>query len=116
MSTKIEGVNIYHTKGDTFLAQLTLTHKGSGDPYSPVAGDTIRFALKRKYTDEEPLIIKSIPTDTLLLELEPMETKELELGAYVYDVELTKYDGTVETFIPPDPEETAKFTLLKEVY
>lgn len=116
MSTRIDGINIYHTRGDTFIAQLTLKYKGTGEPYVPVTGDSIRFALKKKYTDAEPLIVKNIPVNTLLLELDPDDTKELEPATYVFDIELTTHDGIVDTFIPPEPEETARFILTKEVY
>jgi hypothetical protein len=57
--------------------------------------------LKSEYNDPEPLILKTIPNDTLILRLESSETKQLEVRKvpYVYDIELTTSTGTVDTFL-----------------
>ena len=55
--------------------------------------------MKAKYEDPEPLVVKDIPIDTLTLTLLPEDTKDLSFGKYVYDIQLTKADGTVDTFI-----------------
>ena len=81
--------------------------------------DSIRFAVKHKsmlgdksdYTDIDPLINIQIPTDTLILTIEPEDTKDLGFGKYVYDVEITFSDGTVDTFITASP-----FILSEEVH
>lgn len=73
-----------------------------GDAYTPAEGDVIRFAVKQKYkdADEDVLINKQIPTDTLLLEIEPSDTKPLTMGKdYVYDIEYTDAAGHVDTFL-----------------
>lgn len=98
MSVDISGTTITITRGDTLKVYVTPSYK-DGTPYEPVEGDSIRFAMKQKLTDTEPLLIKPIPTDTLLLHLEPSITKELAYGAYVYDIELTHSNGDVDTFI-----------------
>ena len=110
--------HIYMPRGDTFITTVTIKRKGSGDIYVPVEGDAIRFALKHAkktpdgsaFTDRDPLILKDIPYDTLILKLDPEDTKSLGFGEYVYDVQITRTDGTVETFI-----EEAPFTLKPEV-
>ena len=76
---------IYLTRGDTFLAEISLKRNGSA--YTPVAGDSIRFAMKKKFTSEEVLINKNIPIDTLVLRLDPADTKTLAFGDYVYDIQ-----------------------------
>ena len=82
----------------------------NGEVYIPAEGDTIRFAMKRRYKDENTLIQKTIPTDTFLLELQPEETKPLAAGrGYVYDVELTDSFGRTDTYI------TGIVTLMEEV-
>lgn len=65
----------------------------------PMNGDRIRFAMKNDYNDETPLLIKEIPIDTMILTLNPEDTKHLPFGKYVYDIELTKATGEVDTFI-----------------
>ena len=102
---KITGNTIEMTRGDT-LAVTVGIYDGS-DPYVPVEGDVIRFALKhaemtlgrKGFKDANPLITKTIPNDTLILQLNPADTKQLDFGEYVYDIELTHASGVVDTFI-----------------
>ena len=44
-------------------------------------------------------MVKDIPIDTMKLILEPADTKTLVFGKYVYDIQLTKATGEVDTFI-----------------
>lgn len=99
MSYNVSGTTITLTRGDTFSALITITDSDS-NPYIPVSGDTVRFAMKSTYGDAEPLLMKDIPIDTLKLVIEPEDTKSLKFGAYVYDIQLTKVTGEVDTFIP----------------
>ena len=104
---KIDGTTITLTRGDSFYAQVTMKNEDKTD-YTPQQGDSVRFALKKRYQDAEPLILKQIPTDTLILHLIPEDTKELPFGKYVYDIELTKANGDVDTFIYESIFEIAK--------
>lgn len=103
----ITGTNIKLTKGDSFYCQVGITQ--GGDTYTPQEGDIIRFLMKKTYNDQRVLITKVIPNDTLVLYLEPKDTKKLDVGSYVYDIELTSEDGDVDTFIQ------GKFILTPEV-
>lgn len=98
MSFKVRKNTIFLTRGDTFKAMLTINNP-DGSVYTPVEGDKIRFALKENVEDEECLILRDIPIDTMLLILYPEDTKSLEFGSYVYDIQLTKANGDVDTFI-----------------
>lgn len=98
MSYSVSGTMITLTRGDTFTALITITDS-EGNRYVPVKGDRIRFAMKTDYEDEAPLLIKEIPIDTMILVIEPDDTKPLAFGKYVYDIELTKATGEVDTFI-----------------
>lgn len=69
------------------------------EPYTPVNGDKVRFALKQSYSSSKVLIRKNIPIDTLVLHLVPSDTKKLAFGNYVYDIEITFANGDVDTFI-----------------
>lgn len=102
--------NIYLTRGDTGIFTVALTD-GDGQPYIPEAGDTIRFAMAKKFgAGADVLLNKPFPADTLTLEIEPEDTKSLPFGEYVYDIELTDGDGHVSTVI------IAKIKLTNEVY
>ena len=61
--------------------------------------------------EKSSLILKDIPWDTLELRLDTEDTKHLEQpGDYVYDIQITLNDGTVDTFI-----ERAKLKITEEV-
>lgn len=109
MSYGVSGTTITLTRGDTFMALITLTDS-ENNPYVPVEGDKIRFAMKQTYTDEEPIVIKDIPIDTMKLILKPEDTKNIAFGKYVYDIQLTKATGEVDTFITK-----AKINITEEV-
>lgn len=105
------------TRGDSMTLDIVLC---DGDlPYTPESGDSIRFALKKDklnyteadYVDDVPLILKTIDTATMKLNILPSDTKDLDFGNYVYDIELTKSDGTVDTFITASP-----FVIAREVH
>ena len=110
MSYSISGTTITLTRGDTFMVAIEM-YDSEGNVYTPSEGDAIRFAAKASYEDIIPLIKKDIPINTMLLELEPKDTKELPFGTYVYDIQLTKSSGEVDTFISK-----AKLKLTEEVH
>lgn len=105
------------TRGDTL--NLTVILRDGDSPYVPSSGDSIRFALKHDrrnvagtdYEDTQPIITKVIDTSEMILHLDPTDTKSLGFGSYVYDVELTKANGDVDTFIT-----ASKFVIAPEVH
>lgn len=109
MSYSVSGNKITLTRGDTFRATVSIFNP-DGTPYELQEGDSVRFAMKQDYDDEEVLILKDIPTDTMELVLEPEDTKPYEFGDYVYDIQLTKANGDVDTFVAK-----AKIKLTEEV-
>ena len=106
-----EDYEISMTRGDTFRANIEVIV--DDEVYTPVAGDSVRFALKHKemkdkdltrrgykdFEDDEPLLVKEIPIDTMILEIEPEDTKNLGFGKYRYDLEITFSNGDVDTFV-----------------
>lgn len=95
---EIKGKTIIMTRGDTARIVVTITDQ-EGNPYEPSRNDTIRFAVKKNYSDDEPLFIIPVPINTLVLVIQPSDTKSLPFGDYVYDVQLTRANGDVDTFI-----------------
>lgn len=110
MSCSIAGTTIKMTRGDTLRASLIIT-SCNGEPYTPIEGDSIRFAMKKTYDRTEPIILKNIPIDSMQLVLNPEDTKMLDYGKYVYDIEITHPTGDVDTFISK-----ASFVLTEEVH
>ena len=110
----VKGTTITITRGDSAIIGVQI-YNSDGTEYVPVEGDSIRFAVKKNYSDVEPLILKDIPISSMEFVLMPEDTKELDSGPirgkYKYDIELTRADGMVDTFIP-----RADFIVLEEVY
>jgi len=106
LSVVIHDTAIRMTRGDSLSVGIELKYE-DGTSYTPVEGYSIRFALKHaamtynkgEFRDVEPVVTKAIPTDTLILELDPEDTRGLQFGNYVYDIELTYASGFVDTFI-----------------
>lgn len=98
MSYSVKGTTITLTRGDSFAADIQIMQP-DGEPYTVDPGDQVRFAMKKSIKDEKCSVIKEIPIDTLRLTLEPEDTKNLDFGNYVYDIQLTKSNGEVDTFI-----------------
>ena len=70
-----------------------------------IEGGVFSFALKHSkivdgnFVDEEPLIYKEIPAESMLLELNPADTKPLPFGVYFYDIRVVMGDGYTDPFI-----------------
>ena len=113
---EITGTSITMTRGDTLVADVAMTRNGQA--VTPDEGDVILFAVKNttmvgggaNYKDEEPILEKVVPNDTMQLVLNPEDTKPLKFGTYVYDISITFADGSVDTFIT-----TSEFVLTPEV-
>ena len=84
-------------RGDTLRMQVEILV--DDEIYTPVSGDKVRFAMKQSYASSKVLIDKTIPIDTLILKLDPSDTKKYAFGTYVYDIEITFSNGDVDTFI-----------------
>lgn len=116
MSSKIDGTTITLTRGDTLRVKVEILR--DDEPYIPQEGDAVRFALREnllkgdnyKEWADNAVLVKAIPTDTMVLQLDPRDTQDLGFGTYVYDVQITFEDGTVDTFITK-----AKLKLTEEV-
>ena len=92
-------LNITMTRGDTFARTLTLIK--NGETYTPQAGDVIRFAMANVYKDKagyDLILNKVIDNSTLLWTIDAEDTANLAYGKYVYDLQITYADGSVETF------------------
>lgn len=110
MAARIEDTTIWLTRGDTLQVRLSIKD-AAGEAFTPSEGDVIRFAMKERYEDSEPLILKTIDNGSLSFQLDPEDTAGLGFGTYRYDVELTTAGGLVDTFIP-----RAKLILQEEVH
>ena len=100
MASWIKKNMISVVRGDSLWTKLELKDS-DGNPYIPDQGDTIRFSMKTSTDDEEqPIVVKNIPYDTLELRLDPQDT-DLPVGVYWYDIEITLNNGFVDTCVGP---------------
>jgi len=71
---------------------------------SLVAEDTIYFTVKTNTNTKVISFQKKITefvNGSAVIPIEHSDTKDLNFGRYVYDIQLTKADGTVTTVIQP---------------
>ncbi len=103
--------SIEMTRGDTLRVHFKAM---SGDTeYQYKEGDRLFFYCRpksEKDTARLPTITKEIPTSTGELHLEPDDTKRLSASDFVYDIELQKANGDIDTII-----NRAELRLLPEV-
>lgn len=85
------------TRGDTARLAVSITNN-DGQPYAVKESDTLTLTVKADYKDEEVLIEKVVKGNNMI-HIEPKDTKELEFGTYLYDVQLTTVDGDNFTVI-----------------
>ena len=95
------------TRGDT--AYLTVSVNIEDEPYTVKTDDVLTLTVKGDYADEEALIEKKI-TGTTIFHIKPEDTKGLEFGTYVYDVQVTPANGDNFTIIADK-----KFKITNEV-
>lgn len=98
MSYSVTGNTIHMTRGDTVKIRVALKYKQSGQTYTPQQGDEITFTAVNP-NDKSTVIVKTIPTDTLLLSIAPEDTSTLPSGLYQFDIQLTFANGDIDTFI-----------------
>ena len=96
------------TRGDNADINVLITDL-NGDTYSLQEGDKLLFTIKRNCKTAEIIIQKDISADQVI-SLEHNDTKDLDYGSYVFDVQCTLADGQVYTVIEPHP-----FIIEKEV-
>ena len=95
----LDNFGIQATKGDTIIMPFVVTNN-DGSIYQVQNDDVINFGMKKNYEDAECIIEKTIDNSTLKLVLEHVDTKNLEVGSYHYDIQITEADGNiVYTFI-----------------
>lgn len=109
---KIQGTNISMTRGDSEAIKVTVKDT-LGNIIPLVSGDTIYFTARKNLLNETKIIEKIITEfvdGQALITINPQDTNDLRFATYVYDIQLTRENGTVKTIIPP-----STFTVKGEV-
>lgn len=112
---RVNDNNITIIRGDSGYVIVPLVEVGNDGeekPYEPKEGETLRFAMAKKYgaSEDECFIIRQIDISDLKLYFYPEDTKSLKFGDYKYDLEFTNAEGYVDTILK------GTFTIAEEVY
>lgn len=102
----VNGTKLAMVRGDSESITVQCTPSFS-------TGDTIYFTVRQ--TVEDPIVLQKIVTEfdndgKAVIIISPSDTESLDFDDYVYDIQLTKADGTVTTLIEPD-----RFRIKEEV-
>lgn len=90
-----ENNNIYLTKGDTAVIDITLTY--DDEPWIMQAGDSISFALKRNVNFNYTVFSREY--DEPAISLYTADTNALSFGEYDYSLTYNHSDRTIDTFL-----------------
>lgn len=93
-----ENYRIALTKGDTptFAFEIFLP---DGTAYECEKDDMVVFAAKRNKFDVEPAVRIEADMETKTIQFKEEDTKELEIGKYIWELSLRKSNGYRCTFI-----------------
>ena len=108
---KVRGSNLSMTRGDS--ESITVKCFQSGTPVPFENGDTVTFTVREDV--ESPIALQKTVTTFdengwAVIALLPGDTEDMDFGSYVYDIQLTRADGTVTTLIT-----ISNFELTEEV-
>lgn len=99
MGYSVSKNKIILTRGNTAILEVFIDYAQTGEPYTPKENDVIRFSVKKYLSDKTELFVKNISPETLLLRIESEDTAELAFGRYYYDIQVIRFDGTIDTVI-----------------
>lgn len=97
------------TRGDTAALTVPILNEVTGEAYTMGSTDTLTLSVKKSVKDTE-YSFQKVSVGANRFVIEPMDTKGLKFGKYVYDVQLDTSSGGVSTIIEP-----ATFEILSEV-
>lgn len=104
---RVNDNNISLIRGDSGQFCITVTDM-NGKEVALNDDDVLTFTVRRTVRNPNIVLQKIITGGELTIN--PSDTEGLTFGAYIYDVELKRADGYVDTIIPPH-----EFCILEEV-
>lgn len=96
---RISNRTISLTRGDTARITVTVTNEITGEEYVIGPGDTLKFSVKKTVSDPD-YTFQIVSEESSMIHIQPEDTRELESGKYLYDIELTTTLGDVYTVVP----------------
>lgn len=96
------------TNAMTIIKKDTASFDVALDNYNLEDGDSVTFTISRQVEEEEPILQKTVTdfVDGIATVKLTKEDTNIEIGTYLYDIQIDTQDGRVDTVIGP-----AKFTV-----
>lgn len=113
MSFKVNGYNIFLTRGDSAALVFNLTDEETGETRKLEEGDRVVLTVKKSAEDSTSVFQRELGEDGVFA-IKPGDTASAAFGDYIYDVQLTTAGGDVYTVIDPENYDTT-FTIGEEV-
>lgn len=88
---EISGTKITLTRGDYAAVELAITREladGTKEPFVLDSGDKLVLTAKKNLCELTQIALRLTSYESALFVIRPEDTKEMEPGTYVYDVEL----------------------------
>lgn len=108
----LNGTEIKMTRGDSESLFVSCVD-AENNAFDFEAGDTVYLTVKKNInTDviELQKVITEFDDGGATFTFAPNDTKDMDFGSYVYDIQLTQQDGTITTIVKP-----SRFILCGEV-
>lgn len=99
----LNGTHITMTRGDSETITVNMRNR-DGEQVSFVDGDIIYMTVKDNLKTDEKIFQKMITEFTdgkADIDILPEDTSDIRVKSYVYDIQLTREDGSVTTIIKP---------------
>ena len=109
---KIVKGNLFITKGDTGAFYVKMTKKSDGAEYILREGDKLTLTVREQVGS--PVLLRAEST-TNNIRMNPSDTKNLEVGTCVYDIQLDTAEGDVFTIVGLTDESERNMTVYPEV-
>ena len=101
------------TPNEGYEVDKIIVKDKDGNKVPLVTGDMIYLTVKDSVNTEEKVLQKVVTQfedGNATIEITPDDTNDIPFKTYVYDIQLNRVDGTVNTIIPP-----SNFTIGGEV-
>ena len=96
------------TNAMTIIKKDTASFDVALDNYNLEDGDSVTFTISKQVEEEEPILQKTVTdfVDVIATFKLTKEDTNIEVGTYLYDIQIDTSDGRIDTVIGP-----AKFTV-----
>ena len=91
------------TNAMTIIKKDTASFDVALDNYNLETGDSVTFTVSKQVEEEEPILQKTVTdfVDGIATIKLTKEDTNIEVGTYLYDIQIDTQDGRVDTVIGP---------------